>query len=324
MRRASNLLPSRAYWDAASCAEERRAIFDRCWIYVGLAGEFAASGAERDIAGTVVTIACGLAGWTAHEAASGRPVRIGTCGCFVFCCLAAEAEPLLDYLAPYAGTLGAISAGIDRPDATDSAVIAANWKVLVENTLEDYHVAAIHPDSFRPPLEPDWQRHMSYELGGRHTTQKWDLQDDAVARWARLDRRLGLLRYSTYTGYRHYFIFPNFYVSTVYGAMAVLHQVRPLSAERSILEWSICLPLKEPASPARRMIKEGVVPGLAADARRVVLEDVGIAEMAQLGRHYAPHPGVLCTREARIVDFQESIVAAGAVPGVAPFEMSGD
>ena len=91
---------------------EKRAIFDRCWIYVGLAGEFVASGAERDIAGTVVTIACGLAGWTAHEAASGRPVRIGTCGCFVFCCLAADAEPLW---------IAATAPETNRPTARSSA-----------------------------------------------------------------------------------------------------------------------------------------------------------------------------------------------------------
>lgn len=317
MAATASILGHDRYWDPAWYDGEQRAIFGRCWIYLGLRAEFAGKPVICDLAGAAVAVSASsddrettVEAWRGADPAV--PVRAALCGQFVFACLAPEGETLEDYLAPYAETLARISEGFVLVDNREQRAVTANWKTLIENTLDDYHVPAVHGDSFKRRMHPDWPARMTYERHGRHSVQQWDLNDEAVAVWARLDRHARFRRYSDYSGYRHYFIFPNFYVSTAYGTMAVLHRILPIDAERSTIEWSICLPLIQPESGVCQAIKARLLPGLIGDAREIVLEDLSVCELAQRGRHFAAYPGVFGGREARLVDFQRAVAEATA------------
>jgi len=80
------------------------------------------------------------------------PVRVETFLGLAFVNLNAEAPPLKEWLgdlvpalADYDESLGASGPGL-HPVARKTYDVAANWKVLLENYLEYYHLPAVHPE----------------------------------------------------------------------------------------------------------------------------------------------------------------------------------
>ncbi len=92
------------------------------------------------------------------------PVRVGTWGPLVFVNLAADAEPLADFLAPVPDD--AAWARVDEFRCTAAVSIAAscNWKTLIDGFSETYHVQGLHREML--PMCDDvngpqvvWDRH---------------------------------------------------------------------------------------------------------------------------------------------------------------------
>ena len=76
------------------------------------------------------------------------PVRCAVWHDWIFVNLDGTAPPIEDHLAPLAGRLGGIDLGAMTPLVKlDLGTVNANWKFLVENFVEPYHVPVVHAQS---------------------------------------------------------------------------------------------------------------------------------------------------------------------------------
>lgn len=273
-----SLLPPCWFTDPAAYVVEQDALDLRLpWRYAGLAGD----GVEGE--------------------------DIAACGGFLFRRQVAGAPPLTDWLGPFATDLLARSPALDSPVAQDKVEFTANWKILVENTLDDFHGSTVHPQTIHPAVDADWQRHLSTQRVGPHSRSSWKLADDTATWWGKLVARGALRRFADQDRYDHVFIFPDLYVASFFGTMVIVHRVVPLAVDQSRLEWRTFLPATAPDNAKAAGFRRGLVAMLAGSARQVIAEDRPLCEQVQAARASATGPGMLGWREQRIGDVHDAL-----------------
>ena len=81
------------------------------------------------------------------------PVRVGTWHDWIFVNLNGAAPPLEDYVAPLQNRLGEVDLSRMQHVLTiDFGEVNANWKLMIENFMEPYHVQFVHPTTTEQPL----------------------------------------------------------------------------------------------------------------------------------------------------------------------------
>jgi choline monooxygenase len=217
------------------------------------------------------------------------PIRLETWAGFIFLTLAADAPPLPETL----GNLPEVFASHRLDDMVCTWRIEfdakCNWKLLLENSMEAYHTGYIHARTVGAqtaaeiPTSGDWE-----------CIQVIDDRSIAVLGSAKppfppIEGLSEQARRGTYFSLIH----PTTQFAVAQDSMWWL-QVRPLSADRSILSIGGCFP---------RAITERA--DFAANAplyyerwRKVGEEDVGMLEIQQLGlASILYQPGLLGPRE---------------------------
>lgn len=271
------LLAPRWFHDPASFATEQAALATRLpWRFAGLADE----GVTGDAA----------------------------CGGFLFRRQTSDAPPLADWLGPMADRLLLLSTALDSPVASDSIDFAANWKILVENTLDDFHGSTVHPQTIHPAVDADWRRHLHTDHFGAHSRSQWKLSEGTAAWWEKLVARGALRRFAVQDLYDHCFIFPDLYIASFHGTMVIVHRVTPLAVDRTRLEWRTFLPAASDDAKAASF-RRGLVSMLTGSARQVIAEDKPLCEQVQQARIAATGPGILGWREQRMGDVHDALAA---------------
>lgn len=159
-------------------------------------------------------------------------VRVETVGTMVFAAIDDEVPPLEDYLGRYAPLLRAITsrAGARRHRWTGSARV--NWKLYWEITLDDYHVAFVHPETLGVDIRPAWA--FTYERSGAHSrmfarrTGDWEFPGF----WEAVERG----EYE-YAGYKIHHVFPGTFL--VIGREKILiTRITPIAFDRvAVDDW---------------------------------------------------------------------------------------
>jgi len=177
----------------------------------------------------------------------------------------------------------------------------ANWKVVVENSLESYHVPCLHAKTLGdlPPAAM-----CEDELEERWTT--FHTRD--TEGWSRtiqnaLTRTLGLPVTNVYT---HHIVHPT-QILIAMDLMRMVQTVVPVSpteTRHKVWVWTPC----GTKNLLVRLLARLVGPAIARVARQVMTEDVPIFADVQRGLSASPHPGVLGTREERIYYFQKFLL----------------
>ena len=81
------------------------------------------------------------------------PVRVGTWHDWIFVNLTGTAPPLEDYVAPIQNQLEGVDFSQMKHVLTiDFGEVNANWKLMMENFMEPYHVQFVHPTTTEQPL----------------------------------------------------------------------------------------------------------------------------------------------------------------------------
>lgn len=150
-----------------------------------------------------------------------------------------------------------------------------NWKLLVENVLEGYHLSFVHGETFRPAGFTSTGNY-SWD-GGTHTS--WNelrptTANDKQAAMRRLSRQAEHV-------YRHIYVFPDLFVSNTNGLVGFLSHIVPKSATATQLEWMLFeLPaLKALPAALRTQIKTEAV----AFTAKALGEDQLLVESCQSG-----------------------------------------
>ena len=216
------------------------------------------------------------------------PVRVATWHDWVFVNLSGTAVPIEDFVAPLRKHLG----GFDLSRMThvvtvDLGEIAANWKLLMENFIEPYHVPFVHATTTEQPLTDHYTVN---ELGCQGCAV------DVTSEARRDDTLSADSRYLT--------LFPNFILGLYLPDQVGVHLDVPLAPGRTTQRRAVYSLSPEPpsAEEAERLAKMW---------RDVHVEDQVICERLQQGRAsaVADGGGVLSPHwEDAVRRFQERVV----------------
>jgi len=228
--------------------------------------------------------------------------RVARAGDFIFVALDGTVPPLEEYLGGAMGWLEEMSAGCGaRAGAFDTAY-AGNWKLVLENTLESYHAACVHPDTLNPGRGHD----SVFEEAGPHSRMFESNAGKAERSWKLLEPNFEG-RGQALAGYCHTSIFPNLNIGTGYGATYAVMRFAPLAPDLTRVECAVhgC---RGPALPGGRAVlaRQWFTDGVLEFVKKVVEEDRAVVEGSQRGIAFAQSDGMLSEEECRIATFQRA------------------
>jgi nitrite reductase/ring-hydroxylating ferredoxin subunit len=166
-------------------------------------------------------------------------------GGFLFVSLAEDPEPLAHRLAGLERQLPAVA--MERYHATrkHDEIWECDWKILVDNFVEGYHIFTVHKDTLEP-ITPTKSAVMK-DGGDAFSLQYYSLVKEATSELAHrgkagvADGERGLV----FT----FQVFPSFIVSGSHNWLWWM-SIQPLELNRAKLRWGICLTPEIVADPA--------------------------------------------------------------------------
>lgn len=233
--------------------------------------------------------------------------RLEGCGQLLFVCLDSEAPSLRKHL-------GALFEKVESRFGAEwtcafswNPSYQANWKIPVENSLEAYHVEAIHPQTFgHSPTEQKTE----HELQEGRTALKTRLpfgEPRARDRWIQICESgvMSWLGAHPSGTYQQHHLFPNLLFSFT-DAISLCHSVVPTgprSSRATVRQFARVGP-----RPGRRWV--GRLWGRVSSTltERIMKEDLPLFEQIQKGMEGSPHTGVLGRCEERIHAFHSYLV----------------
>jgi phenylpropionate dioxygenase-like ring-hydroxylating dioxygenase large terminal subunit len=225
-----------------------------------------------------------------------------------------ESSPSLpDELGTLYEQLDPLFSAMDRRLDQGSLDIEANWKLVMENALETYHVRFIHKHSIQPlGFEVT---HTAYN--GAHSVSRYSAPPSA--RKARALAFAYPSRPYALDGYLHANLFPNSTVATAYGNFFVLTRTEPLSVGKTRLHWYMlstrCAARSQGAIDAAQLMDDSNRQFL----RTTFQEDAAICASAHEGCREATEHGFLGSQEQRVVAFEREIgERIGAAANMSP------
>jgi len=233
-----------------------------------------------------------------------RPVRIATMGGFVFVCLAGDPPPpnevfgpLLDELSPYRTEEMVPLCSIYTEEW------AADWKVVMDNYLESYHVPIGHPGLQRM-FTPDYDDQKGHPGIARGTS--W-LREQPSSHWReRMYQKLigsvsGQLPEPNRRCWRFYSMLPNLGLD-VYPDQMDFFQVLPRGPGRSIIRGAVFgLPDERREMRIARYLSDRI-------NWQTNNEDRALCERVQRGLASSSYePGPLSTIETWMLEFQNRL-----------------
>ena len=220
------------------------------------------------------------------------PVRSATWHDWIFVNLSGAAPPFEEFVAPLRSRLdGADLSRIHHLVTIDFGEVAANWKLILENFIEPYHVQFVHATTTEQPLVDHYTVNDSDCLG---------CAVDVSGEATREDTLSADSRYLT--------LFPNFVFGLYLPDQIGVQLNVPLATDRTLQRRAVYRlgPESGPGSAAR-------MEELANLWRKVHAEDHAMLERLQQGRasEVAAGGGVLSpVWEDAVRAFQERVVAA--------------
>ncbi len=189
----------------------------------------------------------------------------------------------------------------------------ANWKVPVENSLEAYHVPAVHPHTFREDPGADRSRHILLEnRTWFETTLPFSPHTRLDATFQRFERRfVRWLGHETCGNYQQHHVFPNLLFSFT-DAISLVNCVLPRDPRNCTAVVRQFGRLPRSSGGLRRLSAHWWSRLTAAITKRVLLEDLQIFSAIQRGLEHSPNAGMLGICEERIHRFQQFMVERGS------------
>ncbi|OBY84733.1 aromatic ring-hydroxylating dioxygenase subunit alpha [Delftia sp. JD2] len=155
-------------------------------------------------------------------------------GQFVFVRLSPQGPCLREYLGNQYEFLERASSGMNGVLDEFQEDVTANWKVVIENSLEGYHVPAVHNRTFGQidGMSQEEQAPVFFLDDPLHTHLEHTANPDWVARFTRLGTKIGQWPWR-FEHYTHHLIFPNLTVTSFMGYSFHVQRFDPISASRT-------------------------------------------------------------------------------------------
>lgn len=208
--------------------------------------------------------------------------------------------PLAKQLQDVAPILQSISGGLSRRLDFNAFTYECDWRVAVENALEPYHVALIHPDTLNTlELSPGRD-----EFFGLNSIWYSELGNNRMSKRLKSLSRLFDLTYQ-YEGYMSIFMFPFTMLSGTYGFSYSLQNFMP-SAQPERTNFVSRLFSSRLASNVKPELLDGFFESSAAMNRATFDEDHEICKRVPFDSWSPEPPRFWSTAEEKVVHFRRS------------------
>jgi phenylpropionate dioxygenase-like ring-hydroxylating dioxygenase large terminal subunit len=222
------------------------------------------------------------------------------CGDMYFIHINEPKQSLKEYLGEFYDTLENVTKGKSLLIDTNPIDIKCNWKIVVENTLESYHVALVHENTFQKLGAGG----LDFKFSGNHSSWETNLnlhEDDPKLK--KIHSNFSNRPFNI-DGYNHFLIYPNLLVSTSYGVSFNFSIIEPKSPDNTSFTSHVYLSEPNKLDTIFEMYKQSLI-----DFNRDVFdEDKVICEEVQKGVVVTEQPGVLSLEEHRVHAFQENYI----------------
>jgi choline monooxygenase len=228
--------------------------------------------------------------------------HVDTCGDLVFVNFSDNPVSLREWVGPLWDLWSGGYGGAYRHSATWEKDFPCNWKVVLENSLESYHIPEVHPYTFKdfPPDANAW-----HELTDRFTSFKTlPPREFATLTQDWITRRLG----EKVTGeYWHRVLHPHATGSSLdsFRMMQCVFPTGPRTCKYRCIFFTLRGRRHNPLAWGLYRVLRSIATMIA---RRVFVEDASIYEGVQKGLEASPHHGVIGVREERVYYFQKYVL----------------
>lgn len=226
------------------------------------------------------------------------PWQVELCGDLVFIRRGAGGSNLREQLGDLYDELLRISVGLGPQVDSLESTYDANWKICVENTLDEYHARFVHPTTFRNLLSDQF----SYEYEGWNSTMRVPASETYLAKWRKINRLLKNRAIDT-EDYFHYILFPNTTIASSFGASFSIQRIVPVGPQQTLLSSRLFLG----ASTAPQAVTATIGDAAAQFNKTVFEEDRVVCNQMQAGIREATRRALLGKFEQRILHFQTSL-----------------
>lgn len=236
-----------------------------------------------------------------RENACLRRFQVDTCGDLVYVKLTDGGPSLRDWIGAQWPVLESYG-GAYRHAGTWEKEFPCNWKIVLENSLESYHIPEVHPYTFKsyPPEENAW-----HELTDRYSSFRTRQPVDFATRWTDwVVRRLG----EPVTGeYWHRVFHPHATASMMdsFRMMQCVFPTGPATCRYRCIFFTLRGRRRNPLAWVLYRTLRAVA---TLVGKRVFVEDASIYGGVQKGMAASPHRGVIGTREERVYVFQKYVL----------------
>lgn len=237
-----------------------------------------------------------------RERARLHKFRVETCGELVFVSLVEHGPSLREWLSPIYDFCAESFASPYRLAWQWAGDYAANWKLVVENNLEAYHVPVLHARTFG---EHPTEEESHHELNDRYTILTTTEPDNAVRKiknwWV---RRLGCTPQNQYI-HRH--VHPNFVVISL--DVSRMIQVFVPTSPTTMRHMCCLYTLRgHRRGPIARLLARALSGLTTWITRKIVFEDLPVFPSVQKGVEASIYRGIIGTLEERIHVFQQYVI----------------
>lgn len=234
-----------------------------------------------------------------------KPWRVEFCGELVFVTEDMSAPNLSDYLGTASATVAHLSSACGRLIDENVMTIRANWKVLVENTLESYHVGFVHPETFSRLQTADGE----FAWQPPHSSWATPVGQKLASRMERI-LKVFAERPVQIAGYLHQLIFPNLTLATTEGMSFSIQLFEPIDPDQTrFTSYVFETTLPEKAVAAGSEVIAALNKSVCDFNRSVFNEDKIVCEQVQVGSRLTSQPGQLSDEELRVYEFQKQYLA---------------
>lgn len=215
-------------------------------------------------------------------------------GQFIFVRLSPEGPGLRAYLGNQYAFLERASAGMHGVSDEFREDVAANWKVVIENSLESYHLPAVHSRTFGQTdgMSREEQAPAVCLDDPLHSHLEHAAEPDWMQRFARTERKIGPWPWR-FEHYTHRLIFPNLTVTSFMGYSFHVQRFDPVAVDCTrVHSRTVGVRFAHGTEVGAKLVERIYADGHAF-TRKVFTEDGDICRKVQAGLQQATRPAVL-------------------------------
>lgn len=229
--------------------------------------------------------------------------RVEVCGSLVFVADVSVKSSLKEFIGNFYTRLEQLSNAFGRRIDRNELIIKANWKIVVENTLEAYHVATVHENSFAK-LGLNTLRN---RFDGPHSTMEALLEEKSQRDFEKIAKHFKT-RPEIFDGYFHQMVFPAMTFASTGGLSFAVQEIEAI--DESTTRFTSHVFLTSYSKTRQSALEEALASTINTFNRQVFEEDRLICTAVHDGTEKSEFGALLGENEARIKEYHRAYIAA--------------